>query len=130
MRLVVNGKFDPNWDGDDVETTELRGWITKDGSSGFKAESGRYHLYVSWVCPWAHRTIIFRKLKQLESHIGMSIVSPNMFDNGWVFDKKTGSSGDTLFDVDCMHEIYTKSHSDYTGRVSVPVLWDKKQIQL
>ncbi|MEC4088101.1 glutathione S-transferase family protein [Pseudoalteromonas rubra] len=113
------------------EDAQLRNWVTADGSagptgdSGFKAESGRYHLYVSLACPWAHRTLIFRRLKQLEAHIDVSVVSPDMLEHGWTFDKATGSSGDTLFDQDYMHQLYTRNKADYSGRVTVPVLWDK-----
>lgn len=113
------------------EDAQLRNWITADGSagptgdSGFKAESGRYHLYVSLACPWAHRTLIFRRLKQLEAHIDVSVVSPDMLEQGWTFDKATGSSGDTLFAQDYMHQLYTRNKADYSGRVTVPVLWDK-----
>ncbi|KAF7781221.1 putative glutathione S-transferase [Pseudoalteromonas rubra] len=114
------------------ENAQLRNWITADGSagpsgdSGFKAESGRYHLYVSLACPWAHRTLIFRRLKQLEAHIDVSVVSPDMLEHGWTFDKATGSSGDTLFGHDYMHQLYTRNKADYSGRVTVPVLWDKQ----
>ncbi|MCG7564119.1 glutathione S-transferase family protein [Pseudoalteromonas sp. McH1-42] len=113
------------------EDAQLRNWVTADGSagptgdSGFKAESGRYHLYVSLACPWAHRTLIFRRLKQLEAHIDVSVVSPDMLEHGWTFDKATGSGGDTLFDQDYMHQLYTRNKADYSGRVTVPVLWDK-----
>ncbi|ALU45877.1 glutathione S-transferase family protein [Pseudoalteromonas rubra] len=113
------------------EDAQLRNWITADGNagptgdSGFKAESGRYHLYVSLACPWAHRTLIFRRLKQLEAHIDVSVVSPDMLEHGWTFDKTTGSSGDSLFAQDYMHQLYTRNKADYSGRVTVPVLWDK-----
>ncbi|TMP30774.1 glutathione-dependent reductase [Pseudoalteromonas rubra] len=113
------------------EDAQLRNWVTADGSagpsgdSGFKAESGRYHLYVSLACPWAHRTLIFRKLKQLEAHIDVSVVSPDMLEHGWTFDKETLSSGDTLFEHSYMHQLYTRNKTDYSGRVTVPVLWDK-----
>ncbi|OEE62792.1 glutathione-dependent reductase [Enterovibrio norvegicus FF-33] len=109
------------------EDAGFRSWVTPDGEagptgeSGFKAESGRYHLYVSLACPWAHRTLIFRKLKGLEPHIDVSIVSPDMLESGWVFD-----SPEPLFGFNFMHQIYTKAKSFYTGRVTVPVLWDKK----
>ncbi|WP_046005124.1 glutathione S-transferase family protein [Pseudoalteromonas rubra] len=114
------------------EDAQLRNWVTADGSagptgdSGFKAESGRYHLYVSLACPWAHRTLIFRKLKQLEAHIDVSVVSPDMLEHGWTFDKATGSSGDALFEQSYMHQLYTRNKADYSGRVTVPVLWDKQ----
>lgn len=140
MGLLVNGQWQDVWyntkdtDGEfQREAAQLRNWITKDGSagpsgeSGFKAESGRYHLYVSLACPWAHRTLIFRKLKKLESHISISVVSPDMLSKGWTFDTEEGSSGDHLFDSQFMHQIYTRNSSNYSGRVTVPVLWDKQQ---
>lgn len=139
MGLLVKGEWHDKWydtessDGAfQRETAQLRNWITANGEagpsgkSGFKAEKGRYHLYVSLACPWAHRTLIFRKLKALEDYIDVSVVSPDMLENGWTFDKATGSSGDQLFGVNYMHQIYTKNKVDYSGRVTVPVLWDKK----
>ncbi len=114
-------------------TTRYRSWVTADGSAGpsgedgFKAEPGRYHLYVALSCPWAHRTIIFRKLKALENVIGMSIVSPDMLDQGWTFNKDEGSTGDTLNGKSKLSEIYVMADPKYTGRVSVPVLWDKER---
>lgn len=140
MGLLVEGKWHDKWydtkssgGAFEREAAQLRNWITADGSagpngeSGFKAESGRYHLYVSLACPWAHRTLIFRKLKHLESHISVSVVSPDMLDSGWSFNKSEGSTGDALFGSDYMHQIYTRNKADYSGRVTVPVLWDKKQ---
>ncbi|NGN98744.1 glutathione S-transferase family protein [Grimontia sp. S25] len=109
------------------EDAGFRSWVTATGEagptgeSGFKAESGRYHLYVSLACPWAHRTLIFRKLKGLEEHITVSVVSPDMMEKGWQFDE-----AEPLFGFNYMHQVYTKAKSDYTGRVTVPVLWDKK----
>jgi putative glutathione S-transferase len=96
------------------------------GEGGFKAEAGRYHLYVSLACPWAHRTLILRKLKGLESLIDVSVVSWLMLENGWTFDKAQGSTGDKLDGFEFMHQRYTADTADYTGRVTVPVLWDKK----
>jgi len=112
-------------------TTSFRNWITPDGAAGptgeggFKAESGRYHLYVSLACPWAHRTLIFRKLKKLEAHIGVSVVSWLMREKGWTFDAQTGASGDALFGAQTLGEVYLKADAQYTGRVTVPILWDK-----
>lgn len=109
------------------EDAGFRSWVTESGEAGptgdegFSAESGRYHLYVSLACPWAHRTLIFRKLKGLESHISVSVVSPDMLENGWQFDEP-----EPLYGFNFMHQIYTKAKPDYTGRVTVPVLWDKK----
>ena len=113
------------------ETANFRNWITPDGAAGptgedgFAAESGRYHLYVSHACPWAHRTIIFRHIKQLASHISMSVVHPLMLENGWSFDKDTHATGDHLFGKNFLHEVYTHGHPQASGRVTVPVLWDK-----
>ena len=137
MGLLVDGKWqNKGYNTEDSggkferEASKLRGWITPDGSAGpggetgFKAESGRYHLYVSLACPWAHRTLIFRQLKQLEKHIDVSVVSPEMLEQGWRFNTATGSTGDRLHQYDFMHQIYTHSKADYSGRVTVPVLWD------
>ena len=113
--------------------TQFRNWVTADGSAGpsgeggFKAESGRFHLYVSLACPWAHRTIIFRKLKGLENVISMSIVSPDMLQDGWTFDTATGSTGDEINGKSKLSEIYLLADPKYSGRVSVPVLWDKQR---
>ncbi|MDD1781400.1 glutathione S-transferase family protein [Enterovibrio sp. ZSDZ35] len=109
------------------EDAGFRSWVTATGEagptgeSGFKAESGRYHLYVSLACPWAHRTLIFRKLKGLEGHITVSVVSPDMMEKGWQFDEP-----ESLYSFNYMHQVYTKAKTDYTGRVTVPVLWDKQ----
>jgi putative glutathione S-transferase len=114
-------------------TTKFRNWITPDGSPGpsgigdFPAEAGRYHLYVSLACPWAHRTIIFRQLKQLTGIVSMSVTSWHMGENGWTFDTAEGSSGDAVNGKQRMSEIYLVADPKYTGRVSVPVLWDKKR---
>ena len=114
-------------------TTQFRNWVTPDGgggssgAGGFVAEAGRYHLYVSLSCPWAHRTIIFRKLKGLENVISMSIVSPDMLKDGWTFNVAEGSSGDTANGKSKLSEIYLLTDPRYSGRVSVPVLWDKKR---
>jgi putative glutathione S-transferase len=114
-------------------TTRYRNWITPDGSAGpsgeggFPAEPGRYHLYVSLACPWAHRTVIFRHLKGLESAIPMSVTSWHMGEQGWTFDKAEGSSGDPVNGAEKLQEIYLRADPKYTGRVSVPVLWDKQR---
>ncbi len=105
---------------------QFRDLITADGSSGFKAEAGRYHLYVSLACPWAHRTLIFRRLKRLENLIGLSIVDPIMADQGWTFNDSPGSISDPLFGARHMHEIYAQARPKYSGRASVPVLWDRE----
>ena len=140
MGLLVEGKWHDKWYDTknskgkfEREAAQLRNWVTKDGeagpsgTNGFAAESGRYHLYVSLACPWAHRTLIFRALKGLEQHISVSVVSPDMLEQGWTFDKTQHSTGDALFDFDYMHQIYTRNNANYSGRVTVPVLWDKKQ---
>jgi putative glutathione S-transferase len=110
----------------------FRNWVTPDGSpgptgeGGFPAEAGRYHLYVSYACPWAHRTLVFLALKGLEDLISVSVVSPKMPDEtGWSFKQDEGSTGDALYGADYLYNIYQKANPTYTGRVTVPVLWDK-----
>ena len=112
----------------------FRNWITADGApgpsgeGGFRAEAGRYHLYVSYACPWAHRTLIFRKLKGLENLIDVSVVHPDMLDDGWTFATDfDGATGDGLFDLPFARDIYVKSDPQVTGRVTVPILWDKQR---
>ncbi|MGB2533557.1 MAG: glutathione S-transferase family protein [Candidatus Puniceispirillum sp.] len=111
---------------------QFRNWITPDGaagisgSGGFKAETGRYHLYVSLACPWAHRTLIFRALKGLEDMISVSVVHWYMVDRGWTFEAADGVIADTVNGADYLYQIYTSAKPDYSGRVTVPVLWDKK----
>ncbi|MEX3011958.1 glutathione S-transferase family protein [Hoeflea sp. TYP-13] len=112
--------------------SQFRNWVTADGSAGptggdgFAGESGRYHLYISYACPWAHRTLIFRQLKGLEPHISLSIVHYFMGSGGWEFHDKDGGTADTLHGFDHMWQVYTAADPSYTGRVTVPVLWDKK----
>ncbi|AOS96336.1 Glutathionyl-hydroquinone reductase YqjG [Microbulbifer aggregans] len=140
MGLLVKGKWQDRWydteksGGEFVrEDAQLRNWITADGSpgpsgeGGFAAEADRYHLYVSLACPWAHRTLIFRKLKGLDELISVSVVSPYMHEHGWTFNKDEGSSGDALFQSDYLYQVYTRNKADYTGRVTVPLLWDKQR---
>ncbi|MCG8670544.1 MAG: glutathione S-transferase family protein [Pseudomonadales bacterium] len=139
MGLLVDGIWQDKWydtskDGNfEREAAQLRNWITADGSAGetgeggFAAESGRYHLYVSLACPWAHRTLIFRSLKSLQEHISVSVVSPDMLHEGWTFNESEGSSRDELHGFTHLHQVYTANKANYTGRVTVPVLWDKKQ---
>jgi putative glutathione S-transferase len=103
----------------------FRDRVTADGSSGFNAESGRYHLYVSLACPWAHRTVIFRKLKGLEKAISLSIVDPLMDVNGWTFSERPGCIPDSVNGASYLYEIYLKARPGFSGRVTVPVLWDK-----
>ncbi|RRH92912.1 glutathione S-transferase family protein [Mesorhizobium tamadayense] len=100
---------------------------TERGGRGFKAEPGRYHLYVSLACPWAHRTLIFRALKKLEDTISVSVVHHFMGENGWTFKAEDDATGDTLHGLEYLHQIYAKANPGYSGRVSVPVLWDKRQ---
>jgi putative glutathione S-transferase len=110
--------------GEFVRTESIfRDRVTADGSSGFKAEPGRYHLYVSYACPWAHRTIIFRALKGLEHAITLSAADPISEPNGWTYDRRP----DEVNGVRCLHEVYVKARADYTGRVTVPTLWDREK---
>ncbi len=106
---------------------QFRHWVTPDPDSDFPAEAGRYHLYVSLACPWAHRTIIFRKLKKLESLIGMTVVDPIRDDEGWAFREGAGHSPDPINGFQFLSEAYLASDSGFTDRVTVPVLWDKKR---
>ena len=108
-------------------TTVFRDWITADGSSGFKAAPGRYHLYISLACPWAHRTLIVRKLKRLEDAIGLSVVDSHMGDDGWAFSGAPGAIPDDVNGARFLRDIYLKADPNNTGRVSVPVLWDKEK---
>ena len=105
----------------------FRDRVTADGSSGFKAEAGRYHLYVSLACPWAHRTLIFRKLKGLDKAISLSIVDPLMGENGWTFSERPGCIPDTVNGATYLYEIYLKVRPTFSGRVTVPTLWDKQR---
>lgn len=141
MGKLVDGKWHDVWydtkeSGGAFKRTEasFRNWITADGSAGpsgeggFKAESGRYHLYVSYACPWAHRTLIFRALKGLSDHIKVSAVHPDMLSDGWHFGTDyDGATGDTLYGLPFARDIYTKAVPDMSGRVTVPILWDKER---
>jgi putative glutathione S-transferase len=102
----------------------FRDWVTADGSSGYPAAAGRYHLYVSWACPWAHRTIILRKLKKLERAIGMTVVDPIRDEQGWAFREGPGYSLDPINGFNFLSEAYQATNPSYRGRVTVPVLWD------
>jgi putative glutathione S-transferase len=139
MGLLVEGEWKDKWYDTDKtggrfvrQESAFRNWITTDGrpgptgEGGFKAEAGRYHLYVSLACPWAHRTLIFRALKGLEDAIPVSVVNPLMLDKGWTFAPGEGVVPDRVNGVRYLHEIYTTADPSYTGRVTVPVLWDKK----
>ncbi len=136
MGLLVEGQWRDEWydtkssSGKFVrKDASFRNWITADGEAGasgaggFKAETGRYHLYVSLACPWAHRTLIVRALKGLEGMIGVTVVSPDMLSNGWEF---TNDSGPAVKGAKYLHEVYAAARANYTGRVTVPALWDKQ----
>ncbi|MDQ2994142.1 MAG: glutathione S-transferase family protein [Pseudomonadota bacterium] len=129
MGLLVEGKWQAKEETPSISfirtASEFRNWITADGSSGFKAEPGRYHLYISLACPWASRALIFRRLKKLEDIISLSIVDPIMLDNGWEFSENTGCIPDAANHKQFLHEVYSLAAPNYTGRVTVPVLWDK-----
>ena len=141
MGLLIDGEWRDKWydtesTGGKFErsTSKFRNWVTADGSagpsgkSGFQAQSGRYHLYVSYACPWAHRALNFRALKDLTDHISVSVVHPDMMEDGWTFATDfEGATGDTLFGSDFLRDIYIKADPNFTGRVTVPVLWDKAQ---
>ncbi len=116
------------------EDSAFRNWMTADGGPGpdgqeaVKAEVGRFHLYVSYACPWAHRALIFRRLKGLEDLIPVSVVHPHMLDHGWELkDDFPGATGDPLYGKSYLHEIYTHAKPDYSGKVTVPVLWDTQE---
>lgn len=132
MGMLIKGKLVDDWlakemDAGDFKRMEstFRNRVSGDGSTTFAAEANRYHLYVSHACPWAHRTVIFRKLKQLEHVIGLSVVEPDMLNEGWTF-SATGEYADQLYGSRFMHEIYTRAEKTFTGQITVPVLWDKK----
>jgi putative glutathione S-transferase len=139
MGLLVDGVWRDKWydtgasAGEFVrDTARHRNWVTADGSpgpsgeGGFRAESGRYHLYVSYACPWAHRTLIFRALKGLEDHIGVSVVHPLMLADGWTFQRNfDGATGDRLMGKKYLRDVYLAADPRATGRVTVPVLWDQ-----
>ena len=139
MGLLIDGVWHDQWydtksSGGSFQRKQakFRNWITADGSAGpsgtegFKAESGRYHLYVSYACPWAHRALIFRVLKDLGDHIDISVVHSDMLSDGWTFETDAyGATGDTLYDLPFARDIYTKAVPTFSGRVTVPILWDK-----
>lgn len=139
MGMLVDGK----WQEQRVNVTSsdgsykrkessFRSWVTTNGDAGpsgiagYKAEANRYHLYVSLACPWAHRTLIYRKLKGLEDIISLSIVNPIMSDDGWTFEPGDNVIADPIFNAKYLHEIYTAAQTDFTGKVTVPILWDRK----
>lgn len=141
MGQLINGKWSSEWYDTSKtggafkrSTASFRNWITPDGApgpsgeGGFAAEAGRYHLYVSYACPWAHRTLIFRALKGLGPLIDVSVVHPDMLEDGWTFATDfPGTTGDRLFGLPFLRDVYTRAVPDISGRVTVPVLWDKTQ---
>ncbi|NGX17248.1 glutathione S-transferase family protein [Wenzhouxiangella sp. XN24] len=143
MGLLVNGAWRDKWYDTDAtggefvrQDSAFRNWVTPDGSpgpsgsGGFAAEPGRYHLYVSLACPWAHRTLIFRALKGLRDLVSVSVVHPHMMEHGWELrDCEAGefTAGDPLFGHDYLYQLYLRAAPDYSGRVTVPVLWDKER---
>ncbi len=140
MGLLIEGVWRDQWydtasSGGRFErfTSRFRNWVTPDGSpgpsgeGGFRAEPGRYHLYVSLACPWAHRTLIFRALKGLQELVGVSVVHWHMAEHGWTFAPGEGVVPDPILGSQCLHELYTHADPQYTGRVTVPVLWDRQK---
>jgi putative glutathione S-transferase len=140
MGMLVEGKWHDVWYSTKEtggrfqrQDSRFRNWVTADGApgptgdGGFRAEPGRYHLYVSLACPWAHRTLIFRALKGLEDAIAVSVVHPHMAEHGWTFAAGDGATGDTLYGLDYLHQVYTRADPAYSGRVTVPVLWDTER---
>lgn len=140
MGLLVDGIWHDQWY--DTQSTggrfirsdaQFRHWVTADGrpgpsgQGGFKAEAGRYHLYVSLACPWANRTLIFRAIKGLEKLISVSVVHPYMGENGWTFHPGPGVVADPVGQAEYLHQVYTRAHAQYSGRVTVPILWDLEQ---
>ncbi|MDO8883764.1 glutathione S-transferase family protein, partial [Pseudotabrizicola sp.] len=138
MGQLVDGVWHDEWYDTDAtggaferKESSFRNWVTADGSAGptgvggFKATSGRYHLYVSLACPWAHRTLIFRAIKGLADHIAVSVVHPDMLADGWTFNQDfPGTTGDRQFDLPFLRDVYLRDTPDMSGRVTVPVLWD------
>lgn len=145
MGVMIDGEWTPDGSlsrGDDGEfqrsTTEFRDWVSRDGTTEdwmpdrvdeaqvYEAEPGRFHLYTAINCPWCHRTLLYRNLKALQDAVGHSSVRPTRTDQGWVFDAEEGHTDD-LFDSDAIHELYARAAPNYTGRVTVPVLWDRER---
>ena len=139
MGLLIKGQWVDQWydtgaSGGRFQRQEsaFRSWVTADGAAGptgtagFKAAPGRYHLYVSYACPWAHRTLIFRALKGLEDMISLSVVNWLMGQDGWTFEAGPGVIPDPMQGARFLHQVYTAAQADYSGRVTVPILWDKQ----
>ena len=141
MGKLIDGKWDASWYDTGAtggrfqrDTARYRNWVTPDGRAGpsgeggFAAMSGRYHLYVSYACPWAHRTLILRQLKDLVPHIGISVVHPDMLADGWTFSTDfPGATGDRLHGLAFLRDLYLRARPDASGRVTVPVLWDRER---
>ena len=140
MGMLVDGKWHDVWYDTDAtrgrfvrSESQFRNWVTRDGSpgptgrGGFRAERDRYHLYVSFACPWAHRVLLYRKLKGLEELLPLSAVNLHMGSEGWTFDPGPGVIPDALHGATRLYEIYTKADSRYSGRATVPLLWDKRE---
>ncbi|MGQ4273337.1 glutathione S-transferase family protein [Terrihabitans sp. B22-R8] len=140
MGFLLNGEWRDKWYDTDKsggrfvrETSQFRNWVTPDGTpgptgeGGFEAEPGRYHLYISYACPWASRALIFRRLKRLEDVISLSVVDPRMGSEGWVFGDFPGSTADDVLGKSRLYEIYLEADPDYSGRSTVPILWDRKR---
>lgn len=133
MGLLVNGVWQDKWydtkkSGGKFVRTEAQFRNLIKANSNFTPDSGRYHLYISLACPWAHRTLIYRSLKDLESHISYSVVNPYMLENGWTFEENyPGATKDHLYSQKYLYQIYLKANPNYSGRVTVPVLWDKQK---
>jgi putative glutathione S-transferase len=140
--MLIDGKWASDWhpvqakDGEGRfvrQVSGFRNWITPDGqpgptgTGGFKAEADRYHLYVALICPWASRALMARKIKHLEDIVAVTVVEPFLTEQGWAFGDFEGADKDPLFDAEYMHQIYTRADPGYSGRATVPVLWDKKQ---
>ena len=138
MGLLVDGKWQDQWYDTDASggrfvrsESQFRNWVTADGApgpsggGGFNAESGRYHLYVSYACPWASRTLIYRKIKGLENMVSLSVVHWLMAEHGWTFAPGAGVIPDPIHNAEYYHQVYCAADPDYTGRVTVPALWDK-----
>lgn len=140
--MLINGKWTEDWQpvqakdakgGFVRQVSSFRNWVTPDGSAGptgdggFAAEAGRYHLYVALICPWASRTLIARKLKKLEDVVSVSVVEPVLSDEGWRFGDYPGSNRDDLNGATYLHELYSRAEPTFTGRATVPVLWDRER---
>jgi glutathionyl-hydroquinone reductase len=131
--MLVEGEWKTGRQQEDEEgrfirlSSAFRSFVTADGSSGYKAEPERYHLYISWACPWAHRTAILRKLKGSEGAISLSVVHLVIGEGGWAF---SDAYPEQMNGASYLREIYTKAEPTYTGRVTTPVLWDKKEVTI